>query len=76
MSNQSLADRVAALEKEVADLKAASSNGAPKKDWRSAVGIFAGDEVMKEIFAEAMKFREADREKARRRFAKPRRSKK
>ena len=34
--------------------------------------MFAGDEVMKEILEEARKYREADRRKARRRYAKPR----
>jgi hypothetical protein len=34
--------------------------------------MFAGDEQMKEILEEARKYREADRRKARRRYAKPR----
>lgn len=33
-----------------------------KKDWRRTIGIFAGDEVMKQIDEEARKIREADRD--------------
>ena len=61
----SLDDRLTALEKEVAKLMA-PNNGAGK-DWRSTIGMFAGDEVMKKIDDEARKYREADRRRARRR---------
>ena len=67
MSQRSLEERVAALEREVAELRAALANGAPKKDWLSTVGMFTGDEVMKRIEKAAVKYREADRRKARRR---------
>ena len=71
---RSLEARVAALECEVAQLRAAnnaSGNGAaaPVKDWRSTIGMFTDDPGMQEVFAEAMKLREADREKARRKWA-------
>jgi len=36
------------------------------KDWRRTVGMFTDDPGMKELFAEAIKLREADRRKARR----------
>jgi len=34
-------------------------------DWRQAIGIFAGDELMRKFFEEGRKIREAEREKAR-----------
>lgn len=67
MSPRTIEERVTAIEKELAELKAALANGARKKDWRRTVGMFTGDEVMKRIDEAARKFREADRRKARRR---------
>jgi hypothetical protein len=72
MSQHSLEDRVAALERELAALKAALANGSRQKDWRRTVGMFADNQEMKEVFDEALKLREADREKARRRYARKR----
>jgi hypothetical protein len=66
---RTLESRVAALERQVAELKAAGNGAATVKDWRSTIGMFTGDEVMKRIDAEALKYREADRRKARRQFA-------
>jgi hypothetical protein len=37
------------------------------KDWRRTIGMFTDNPGMKELFAEAMRLREADRGKARRR---------
>jgi hypothetical protein len=62
----SLEQRIAALEHELSELKARQGNG-PVKDWRRTVGRFTDNPGMKELFAEAMKLREADRRKARRR---------
>jgi hypothetical protein len=45
MSEPSLDERVAALEREVARL----SNRIASPDWRSTIGMFAGDPIMKEI---------------------------
>jgi len=67
MSKSSLEQRVAALEREVAELKAAAANGSAKKDWRNTIGMFSGDEVMKRICDYALQYREKDREKARKR---------
>jgi len=67
--------RVAALEQQVAELKAQERNGREQKPWLRALGMFAGDEGMKEIFDEALKLREQDRQRARRstkKAAKPR----
>jgi hypothetical protein len=63
----SLEQRIAALEKEVADLKALqTNNGSRKKDWRRTIGMFTDNPGMLELFDEAMKIREADRREARR----------
>jgi hypothetical protein len=74
MAKSNLEERVAALEREVAELREALANGGPKKDWRRTIGMFTGDEVMKQIDEAARKFREADRERARRKFAKARKA--
>jgi hypothetical protein len=62
----SLEQRIAALVQEVADLKAQREAGPSGKDWRRTIGMFTDNPGMQEIFAEAMKLREADRKKARR----------
>lgn len=77
MAEPSMEERIGVLERQVAELQAAlrggggGGGGPPAKDWRRTVGMFAGDEVMKQIDEEARKFREADRQsqKARRRRA-------
>ena len=48
MEKTRVEERLAILERQVADLLAAK-NGAPAKDWRSTIGMFTGDEVMKQI---------------------------
>jgi hypothetical protein len=60
MSEPTLDERVAALEREVARL----SNRIAGKDWRSTIGMFAGDPIMQEIIEEGRKIRERDREQA------------
>jgi hypothetical protein len=60
---EELLRRVEQLEAEVARLKAEKE---PRKDWRRTLGMFTGDEVMKEINDEALRIREAEREAARR----------
>ena len=66
MASLSLEQRVAVLEQELSELKSRRGNGRVK-DWRRTVGMFTDNPGMKELFAEAMKLREADRSKARRR---------
>jgi hypothetical protein len=61
MSQRALEQRVADLERKVAELEAAMANGTQKKAWRRTIGMFSGDEVMKQIGAEALKYREKDR---------------
>ena len=62
----SVEQRIAVLEQEVADLKAQRASGPSGKDWRRTIGMFSDNPGVQEIFAEAMKLREADRKKARR----------
>jgi hypothetical protein len=75
MKQRTLEERLAALEKQMGELQAAVDKIARPKDWRSTIGMFAGDEIMKRIDAEALKYREADRAKARRRYARKQRVK-
>lgn len=74
MTANRLEERIATLERQVAELMAAVKQP-PRKDWRRTIGMFTGDEIMKEVFEEALKYREADRRRARRQFAKKRRAK-
>ncbi len=65
MSEQTLEQRVAALEHQVEQLAKRLLPGEklpPNKDWRSTVGMFANDPIMKEIIEEGRKIRERDRE--------------
>ena len=65
MSQTTLEERVAALERQVVRLKQLAP---PKKDWRRTLGMFADDPILKEIDEETRKIREADRRKARRKL--------
>jgi hypothetical protein len=60
-----LEERVAALEETVAQLVAQSDSVVIRKDWRSTLGWFAGDPIMKEIDEEGRRIREADRQQGR-----------
>jgi hypothetical protein len=66
MKAVTIKQRVAVLEQELSELKLLRGNG-HVKDWRRTVGMFTNNPGMKSLFAEAMKLREADRRKARRR---------
>jgi hypothetical protein len=68
MSQPTLEERVAALEKHVVQLLARLPPLPQPLDWRSTIGMFANDEVMKQIDAEGRKIREADRRRAKREF--------
>lgn len=61
---ESLAARVAALEKEVAEQKAATPP-VRQKDWRRTVGMFAGNDFIQQLDAEVAAMREAERKAAR-----------
>jgi hypothetical protein len=69
MAIATLEDRVAALEKSVAELLNSREPGRPK-DWRRTRGAFTGDEFMKQVFAEGRKIRSADRKDSVRRHKK------
>jgi len=69
MQNATLEQRVDALEQQFAALRAEVVNGREQKPWLRVQGLFAGDEAMREIFEEALKLRERDRQRARRRSA-------
>ena len=73
MSRATLEQRVAALEKRV-DALAAQSGAGRVKDWRRTAGAFTGDDVMKQIFEEGRKIREAERKRARRQYGKSRKA--
>lgn len=61
---ESLAERLAALERKVAAL--ASGVIPPSRDWRDAVGMFGDSEFMRAVDDECLRAREAEREAARR----------
>jgi hypothetical protein len=64
MSHHTLEDRVATLEQTVQGLIDAAKTGKQEKDWRSTIGMFEGDPVMREIQEEGRKLREAERRAA------------
>ncbi len=71
MAQRTLEERVATLEQQVAELRGALQKVAQPQDWRSTVGMFSGDEVMKQIDEAGRKIREADRQRARRQAKRP-----
>lgn len=58
---ESLAQRLEAVEKEIARLAAPARD----RDWRRAVGMFSDSEFMKQVILEGKAIRDADREAAR-----------
>jgi hypothetical protein len=63
MSEPTLDQRVAILEQEVALLsKLIPYQNGDNKNWRSSLGMFADDPVIKEIIAEGKAIRELDRQ--------------
>jgi hypothetical protein len=66
MNQPRLKQRVAAGEQQVAPLHTSANNHTSSSDWRSTVGMFTGDPIMKEIDKAARKLREADRRRAKR----------
>lgn len=61
-SLETLEQRVAALEKNMARLLQAQEQRPVFKDWRQAVGRFPGNELMKQIDEAGRAIREADRQ--------------
>jgi hypothetical protein len=72
MARVTLEARVAALEKQVGALLADRAGVRHAKDWRRTRGAFSGDDLMKQVFAEGRKIREADRKRVRLRNGKKR----
>ncbi len=66
MATVSLEDRVKRLEALYTSLATSTKLG-KKKDWRRTLGMFTGDEVMKRIDENALKYRKDDRQKVGRR---------
>lgn len=60
MAIGSIEERVATLEEQVARLLR-NNPIEKKKDWRRTVGMFTGDEIMREICDNALAIREEDR---------------
>jgi hypothetical protein len=71
MAAQSLTDRVAALEAEVASLKKQLADASKPKDWIDVIyGSFAGDAAHEEAMRLGRKWRASFRPKARKKKAK------
>lgn len=64
MSRMTLTQRVAALEQQLGSLLK-QIKGERDKDWRRTIGAFAGDDFMREVFAEGKRIRQAEKKKAR-----------
>ena len=62
MVPHTLEERVATLEKTVAQLLVHAEAGVAKKDWRRTLGMFAHDTIMKEIDEEGRRLRDASRQ--------------
>jgi hypothetical protein len=58
---ENLEQRVLALEKEMAQLRQAQQPRPRFKDWRQAVGMFSGNDFMKEVDDAGREIREMDR---------------
>lgn len=74
MSQTNVEERISALERAVAELARTRAPDGRVKDWKRTVGMFSGNELMKEIDAAGEKIRELDRQRARRGRTRPRRS--
>ncbi|MCI0682076.1 MAG: hypothetical protein L0Y71_08230 [Gemmataceae bacterium] len=72
MSRATMEERVARLEVQVGALVAKPDSAKRTKDWRRTRGAFTGDDLMKKVFAEGRKIREADRKRPAARTAKKR----
>lgn len=69
VNGTNLEQRLAELERRVAQLETTQAKGHSEQDWRRTVGMFSGDDGMKEIVDAALAYREADRERARKHYA-------
>jgi hypothetical protein len=62
MTSPTLEERVSMLEETMAQLLSQVAVVVGKKDWRSTLGMFAGDAMMQEIDEAGRRIREADRQ--------------
>jgi hypothetical protein len=76
MSQPNVEKRISALEQTVAELLRLQRPTNRAKDWRRTIGMFSGNDLMKEIDAAGQKIRERDRRQARQRGSKRTRKKK
>ena len=67
MSRSTLEQRVAVLERQMAQVLGHAGNGSHPKPWLRSLGMFAGDDLMKEVFEEALRYRQEDRQRTKRR---------
>ena len=74
MSQTTVEERISALERTVAELVQSRRTTGRVKDWKRTVGMFSGNELMKEIDAAGRKIREQGRQRARRRSTNRRRT--
>jgi len=65
MSGRNSKKDVGAAKKETPNSPTTPHKSKPTKDWRKTVGMFTGDQGMKQLFREALKLREKDRRKSR-----------
>ena len=72
MSRATLEERVTALERQVGVLLANGAGTGRAKDWRRTRGVFTGDDLMKQVFEEGRKIRDAERKRAQPRSGKKR----
>jgi hypothetical protein len=66
MIQRTLEERVETLEETVAALVTRRDTAKQKGDWRSTIGMFAGDSVIRQIQEEGRQLREAERAAAQR----------
>ena len=64
MSRVTLKERVAVLEQQVGALLSNHAGTGRAKDWRRTRGVFTGDDLMKQVFEEGRKIRDAERKRA------------
>jgi hypothetical protein len=72
MSRTTLEERVAVLEKQGGALLVNQAWPERAKDWRRTRGAFTGDDLMKQVFEEGRKIRDAERKLAQARGGKKR----
>jgi hypothetical protein len=66
MSQMSVNEGISALERTVAQLVQSQQTVCRVKDWKRTIGMFSGNELMKQIHAAGQKIREQDRQRVRR----------